>query len=206
MPPQPLGICRRASVVLRMARRARDRSRVVTFGCVARNSRERQAVGRVLRHAKRQRLRAAQDQPRIERAQDRAGGVLNELAATRCRRRALAMTTPPIESLWPLRYFVVLWMTRSAPSASGRCRHGLANVLSTASVAPCACASVATAAMSREPQHRIGRRLDEHQLRLRRERALGRGQVRRVDEAERAARSASAPCRTAGTCRRTCCR
>ena len=29
----------------------------------------------------------------------------------------VAMTTPPIESLWPFRYFVVLCTTRSAPSA-----------------------------------------------------------------------------------------
>ena len=39
---------------------------------------ERQAVGRVLGHAERQRLRAAQHEPGVERAQDRAGGVLDE--------------------------------------------------------------------------------------------------------------------------------
>ena len=43
------------------------------------------------------------------------------------------MTTPPTLSLWPLRYFVVLWMTRSAPSSIGRWRYGLAKVLSTTS-------------------------------------------------------------------------
>ena len=53
----------------------------------------------------------------------------------------VAITTPPIESLWPLRYFVVLCTTRSAPSSSGRCRQGLANVLSTATSAPWRCAS-----------------------------------------------------------------
>ncbi len=60
----------------------------------------------------------------------------------------VATTTPPTESLWPLRYLVVLWTTRSAPNASGRCRHGLANVLSTTSDAPRLCAIFATAARS----------------------------------------------------------
>jgi len=58
------------------------------------------------------------------------------------------MTMPPTLSLWPLRYFVVLCITRSAPSAIGRCSAGLAKVLSTASRAPCRCAIAATAAMS----------------------------------------------------------
>ena len=38
---------------------------------------------------------------------------------------------PPMLSLWPFRYFVVLCRTRSQPNASGRCSAGLANVLST---------------------------------------------------------------------------
>ena len=55
-----------------------DSRRAATFGCAARNSRQRQAVGVVLRHAQRQRLGAAQHQPRVERAEDRARGVLDE--------------------------------------------------------------------------------------------------------------------------------
>ena len=42
-----------------------------------------------------------------------------------------AMTMPPTLSLWPLRYFVVLCVTMSAPNAIGRWMYGLANVLST---------------------------------------------------------------------------
>ena len=42
----------------------------------------------------------------------------------------------------------MLCMTRSAPSSNGRCRIGLANVLSQASSAPRSCASAASAAMS----------------------------------------------------------
>ena len=49
----------------------------------------------------------------------------------------VAITTPPMLSLWPFRYFVVLCMTRSAPSSIGRCTAGLAKVLSTTSRAPC---------------------------------------------------------------------
>ena len=54
-------------------------------------------------------------------------------SATRCRRRASSMTTPPMLSLWPFRYFVVLCVTRSAPNSIGRWTYGLANVLSTTS-------------------------------------------------------------------------
>src|SRR2546425_1266038 len=35
-------------------------------------------------------------------------------------------TIPPIMSLWPFRYFVVEWSTTSAPSSSGRWKHGVA--------------------------------------------------------------------------------
>ena len=59
------------------------------------------------------------------------------------------MTAPPTTSEWPPRYLVVLWTTRSAPSSSGCWRYGEANVLSTASIAPCLWASSAMAAMSR---------------------------------------------------------
>ncbi len=41
-----------------------------------------------------------------------------------------ATTTPPIASQWPERYLVVECITRSTPSASGRCRNGVAHVLS----------------------------------------------------------------------------
>ena len=48
----------------------------------------------------------------------------------------VATTAPPTESLWPFRYFVVLCMTRSTPDSSGRCRKGLAKVLSAATITP----------------------------------------------------------------------
>ena len=57
-------------------------------------------------------------------------------------------TNPPTTSLWPPRYFVVLWTTRSAPSASGDWRYGVANVLSTARIAPTSWAASAAARMS----------------------------------------------------------
>ncbi len=60
----------------------------------------------------------------------------------------VAITMPPMLSLCPLRYFVVLWTTMSAPSSMGRCRHGLAKVLSTTSRALPRCAMAAACAMS----------------------------------------------------------
>jgi hypothetical protein len=48
----------------------------------------------------------------------------------------LATTTPPITSEWPPRYFVVACTTRSAPSSRGRCKTGVAQVLSQASRTP----------------------------------------------------------------------
>ncbi len=57
-------------------------------------------------------------------------------------------TAPPSTSLWPPRNFVELWMTRSAPSSSGRCSTGLAKVLSTATIAPAPCTSSLTASRS----------------------------------------------------------
>ena len=57
-------------------------------------------------------------------------------------------TKPPTTSEWPPRYFVVECTTRSAPSESGCWRYGVANVLSTASSAPAACAASAARRMS----------------------------------------------------------
>jgi hypothetical protein len=47
-------------------------------------------------------------------------------------------TKPPITSECPPRYFVVEWTTTSAPSSSGLWRYGVANVLSTTTMAPAA--------------------------------------------------------------------
>ena len=60
----------------------------------------------------------------------------------------VATTTPPTLSLWPLRYFVVLCTTRSAPNSIGRWMYGLAKVLSTTSRRSWRCASAAAAARS----------------------------------------------------------
>src|SRR5262245_23296837 len=69
-----------------------------------------------------------------------------------CRRSAMVgsfvAANPPTTSECPPRYFVVEWMTMSAPSSSGRCRYGVANVLSTTTIAPALCAASAAAWMS----------------------------------------------------------
>ena len=61
---------------------------------------------------------------------------------------SLVPAKPPTTSEWPPRYFVVEWTTTSAPSESGRCRYGVAKVLSTTVRAPRSAAKPATAAMS----------------------------------------------------------
>ena len=95
------------------------------------------------------------------------------------------MTIPPTLSLWPFRYFVVLWMTRSAPSSIGRCTLGLANVLSTTITMSCRRAIAADGGDVGQPQHRVGRRLEEQHPRLRRDRGLDLIELRGVDVAER---------------------
>ncbi|SKZ58031.1 Uncharacterised protein [Mycobacteroides abscessus subsp. abscessus] len=55
---------------------------------------------------------------------------------------------PPTTSEWPPRYLVVECSTTSAPSSSGRCRYGVAKVLSTTSFAFASCAISPRRAMS----------------------------------------------------------
>ena len=50
-------------------------------------------------------------------------------------------TVPAIRSLWPPRYLVALWITRSAPSASGRWFTGEAKVESMITATPRSCAT-----------------------------------------------------------------
>src|SRR5665213_1685037 len=59
-----------------------------------------------------------------------------------------ATSAPPIVSWLPAMYFVVEWMTRSAPCSIGRCSTGVASVLSQTSCAPASCASRAAASRS----------------------------------------------------------
>ncbi len=101
--------------------------------------------------------------------------IVARAASMRSREPARA---PPIRSLWPASVFVRLCITRSAPRARGRCRCGVAKVLSTTTTSARACADRAR-----------GREVHD----------LERG-VRRALEDERAASSAPA---TASTCDRS---
>ena len=108
--------------VLRMRRQPGIVDLAAPSGAPARNSREREAVGVVLLPSG-----AAASWCRAAPATNRTGSGSRRrrsarTAATRCRRRASRSTTPPTLSLWPFRYFVVLWTTRSAPNSIGRCR------------------------------------------------------------------------------------
>ena len=49
---------------------------------------------------------------------------------------SLPHTAPASRSLWPPRYLVHEWMTRSAPASSGRWLMGVAKVASMTSLAP----------------------------------------------------------------------
>ena len=73
---------------------------------------------------------------------------------------SLVTTAPPIRSEWPPMYFVTLCTTASAPSSSGRCSAGVANVLSTTTRAPASCAACATAPDVDDLEHRVRRRLE----------------------------------------------
>ena len=56
---------------------------------------------------------------------------------------------PPTCAEWPSMYFVVAWVTMSAPNLNGRHSIGVGNVLSTISGTPKACAALAHFSMSR---------------------------------------------------------
>ena len=61
---------------------------------------------------------------------------------------SLLIRAPPITVPWPLMNLVVLWTTTSAPRERGLWRIGVANVLSTTTLAPCECAISEVLAMS----------------------------------------------------------
>ncbi len=59
-----------------------------------------------------------------------------------------ATATPPTRSEWPPMYFVAECMTIPKPNSIGRCKAGLANVLSATAITPCSRAICPTAARS----------------------------------------------------------
>src|SRR5580692_395715 len=79
------------------------------------------------------------------------------------RSAAASTSAPPTTSEWPPMYFVVECTTTSAPSASGCCRYGDANVLSTTSSAPASCAMSARAEIfAIESRGLVGVARDQH--------------------------------------------
>ena len=142
--------------------RARARRRRARRG----SRRSARAFSQCWRMRTRERLDPAQHEPRSRtgRVRRRATSA-GSRAARRSSGRSCA-TKPPITSEWPPRYFVVEWTTRSAPSSSGCCRYGVANVLSTTSSAPTACAASAARADVDDVQQRVRRRLDPDDARV----------------------------------------
>ena len=91
---------------------------------------------------------------------------------------------PPTTSEWPLMYLVVECKTAVAPSASGRCRTGEANVLSTTSGIARAPRQGSHGRYVDQPQHRIGGRLEPDQLGRGPKPGLDVGGGAHVDEAD----------------------
>ena len=72
-------------------------------------------------------------------------------------------------------------MTKSKPCSNGRCVHGLANVLSHADQ-DFLCAGDGRNALEIDDfEHRIGRRLEPHQARVRTYRAIERFGIGKID-------------------------
>ncbi len=117
MPPKPR-ICAARDGVIGMRREPRVQHRADARGRASRSSRQAERVRVLPRHAHRQRLQARAQR---EAGTDRGSSPPAAGLARRDRRSAARPAmTPPVTSLWPLRYFVALCMTRSTPSASGR--------------------------------------------------------------------------------------
>ena len=176
-------------------------------GAPARNSASARPFALCCAIRTRERLRAAQHQPRVERAQDRARGVLDEpqpldvLVARRDDDAADAVAVA-VEVLRravddqvraeldrPLHARAGERVVDDQPDAVRACAISAARARDRSAASPGWSASRRTACFV------FGRIALLDELRL-----------RRVDVAERRAGTASAPCRTAGTCRRRCCR
>ena len=117
-----------------------------TPGRAAQELADRAAVLGVRRHPQVERAQPAVDEEAVERARARRRPSSARSARARGGPRRATTTAPPTTSECPPRYLVVECTTASAPSSSGRWTTGVANVLSTATSAPCLRST--TAAMS----------------------------------------------------------
>ena len=79
-------------------------------------------------HAHFERAQSAQQQPCLERAEDRAVMAAHLLDARPQHAIRGAASTPATTSEWPFRYFVAECITMSAPSESGLVNSGVAAV------------------------------------------------------------------------------
>ena len=139
MPPKPR-IWRLASVVLRMARQARDRCTRATSGCAlqpARRSPARWRSGAPCA-APASSGRAAPGSCRTGRRWRRRRSAGSASCSAELARSSPTTATPPTMSEWPFRYLVVECTTMSKPCSSGRWHQGLAKVLSATAIRPCA--------------------------------------------------------------------
>src|SRR5207247_9003273 len=96
-------------------------------------------------------------------------------------------TTPPITSQWPERYLVVECITRSTPRARGRCKKGVAQVLSQAVRTPADFAIATTAFKS------VTAIVGFEGVSVQMRRVLGRRAARRADRSVMSANDTSRP-------------
>ena len=201
MPPNPR-ICVRGQRVLGMRRQAR----IVHAGDLRVSLqilRHGQAVRVVPFHPERQRLRAAQHQPRIERTEDRALRVLHErqpLDVVVARRHDDAADAVAVA----VEIFRRAVHDEVGAELDGPLNVGLAKVLSTTSRRSWRRASAAAAARSvRRMTGLVG--VSTNSMRVAgRDCPFDLVEIRGVDVREGDGRRGSAPCRRTGTCRRTC--
>ena len=145
--------------------------------------RQRDAVGVVLRHSHRQRLRAAQHEPRVERAENRARGVLVELQPLEVGVRgghdnpadAVAVAVQILRRA--VQHHVGAELDR--PLNRGAGERVVDDELCAVAVG-----ELGGRRQVRQGEHGVGRRLDEQQLRRRLEGAGGRVEIAGVDVRE----------------------
>ena len=99
---------------------------------------------------------------------------------------ALSPTTtmPPTMSEWPFRYLVAECITMSKPSSSGRCRNGVANVLSATARMPRLARDRGDRREVDQLEQRVGRRFDPDHPRVGPDRGLELRALAQVDEGE----------------------
>ena len=112
---------------------------------------------------------------------NRPDGILQEAMRSRSSTFSPTTTIPPTISECPLRYLVVECMTKSKPCSNGRCVQGLCKSIIAGDQNPFCPSDGRNAVEVDDFEHRIGRRLEPHQARVRTYRAIERFGIGKID-------------------------